>query len=251
MRSGPRLRTSCKARFSPIIVASHPPRFTLSHRRIAGQPLKQLEVHAGYDATDVPRVRYNSLMAGSRRKRKAKRIRPAKTDVQARVEFVRELIAKRALTSVIKSKFREKFGPADHTTILRYMLRAREAILADASRTRSEMKAESKAFYETFLNDPKVSARDKIRAQERLDKLMGLEERKAIDLKAEIVGEDATPQKVERIRRVLAAELERRGLATGVGGAASADSTDETGIGTGAEPDHSPADARGGDTLTQ
>jgi len=100
---------------------------------------------------------------------------PSKAELAERIEFVRALVSRRCLTSVIKAEFRSQFGDATHETILRYVSRARVQILADAARGRDEMRAESLAFYNGMLADPGASHRDRIRAQERIDKLLGLE----------------------------------------------------------------------------
>lgn len=99
----------------------------------------------------------------------------AQSDYQNRIDFVRSLLTVRCVTSVIKAAVRKRFGVTDHATVLRYMARAREQILADVGRGRELLRAESQAFYESVVADQLAVYKDKIKAQERIDKLLGLE----------------------------------------------------------------------------
>jgi hypothetical protein len=56
-------------------------------------------------------------------------------------------------------------------------LLAREALIADLTRGRQALRADALGFYESVLADPKVAIRDKVKAQERIDKLLGLEDK--------------------------------------------------------------------------
>jgi hypothetical protein len=82
------------------------------------------------------------------------------------------MLARRAefeIKRVLKSRF-----SLSHATCERYLSRAREVL---AKRFHIETKRrvmQAQAFYESVIRDPKARAREKIRAQKRLDSLFGL-----------------------------------------------------------------------------
>jgi len=57
----------------------------------------------------------------------------------------------------------------------RYVSRARELIKDDLRRSPTEHRADAYSFYRGIIEDPDVAPREKIRAQERIDKLLALE----------------------------------------------------------------------------
>ena len=101
--------------------------------------------------------------------------RPTSAEITERIEFCRALLLKRQPKSTIKRLFRQRFGDVTARTIEDYLSRAREAILADVEATRQNLRDMQLASYESFVANPKVIDRDKLRALERIDKLMGLE----------------------------------------------------------------------------
>ena len=66
---------------------------------------------------------------------------------------------------------------SSHVTIERYLTRARGHAADLTSRTAESPGRRRSAFYESVLADSKASIRDKVRAQERIDKLLGLEDK--------------------------------------------------------------------------
>jgi hypothetical protein len=86
------------------------------------------------------------------------------------------MLLRRVPKSTIKRAFRTRFEISANT-IEGYLGRAREAMLIDHSRGRLTHRAGSLAFCKSVLADAKVSVRDKVRAQERIDKLLGLEDK--------------------------------------------------------------------------
>src|SRR5438874_2027192 len=104
--------------------------------------------------------------------------KPTTDEKAERIELCRSMLLRRVPKSTIKKAFRQRFGHnIDHTTIERYLLRAREVMLTDLTRGRQLLRAEGLALYESILADPKAAHRDKVKAQERIDKLMGLEDK--------------------------------------------------------------------------
>lgn len=84
-----------------------------------------------------------------------------------------ELLARRLTKGTIKLALAQQFklGPRSIETVL---ARVREAAIANFQRPKAEHQGEAIAFYETVIRDPKAKNADKIRAQERIDWLLGL-----------------------------------------------------------------------------
>jgi len=57
-----------------------------------------------------------------------------------------------------------------------YLKDAKDLLMRDLMRGRDEHRCESLAFYRSVILDPNASTADKIRARERIDKLLGLEQ---------------------------------------------------------------------------
>ena len=104
--------------------------------------------------------------------------RPTVEELAERIEFCRSMLLRRVPKNTIKRALRAKFGgEISANTIEGYLGRAREALLADVGRGRHNHRANALGFYESIVADPKVAPRDKIKAQERIDKLLGLEDK--------------------------------------------------------------------------
>jgi hypothetical protein len=67
----------------------------------------------------------------------------------------------------------EKYG-ANRRTAQSYLARAKRALLEAARRSRDEHVADAYAFYCAVISDPNAKHADKLKAQERIDKLLGL-----------------------------------------------------------------------------
>jgi hypothetical protein len=142
--------------------------------------------------------------------------RPTTEEVAERIELCRSLLLRRVPKATIKKAFRQRFGgDIDHTTIERYLLRAREAMLEDLTRGRQTHRAGALAFYESVLADHSASLRDKVKAQERIDKLLGLED-KSNQPPLEVVLGNLPTAIADPLRRLLADRV--RADAGGAGG---------------------------------
>lgn len=115
------------------------------------------------------------LTAPGSTKAPRKAVRPTQAEEQEREDFAYELICRSLLKSVIKAQFRKKFGDLSPRTIEGYLARARTRILAEAQRTKDEMRADSRAFYDAVTRDPQADHRSKLIARERIDRLFGLD----------------------------------------------------------------------------
>ena len=102
--------------------------------------------------------------------------RSSVAEYHERIEFVRKLLVQRHPKYTIKKLVRLKYGAdLSYVSIEGYLTRARELLIEVLDEKRRPHRAKALAFYESILNDPKTTARDKIKAQARIDKLLGLE----------------------------------------------------------------------------
>jgi len=76
-----------------------------------------------------------------------------------------------------KREFDVEFRMAEH-----YIARAQSVLLERINAGRETMRAGSAAFYESVISDKSASVADRIRARERLDKLLGLDEKQSVQL---------------------------------------------------------------------
>src|SRR5437762_3384351 len=130
--------------------------------------------------------------------------KPTTDEKAERIELCRSMLLRRVPKSTIKKAFRQRFGAAiDHATIERYLARAREVMLTDLTRGRQLLRADRLALYESILADPKAARRDKIKAQERIDKLLGLED-KSNQPPLEVILGNLPHAVAEPLRRLLA-----------------------------------------------
>ncbi len=74
----------------------------------------------------------------------------------------------------IKKFAREKYG-INNVQVNRYITRARKHLHAQANASRDEMRGASLGFYRAIARDPKTDTRDRLLAQSRIDKLLGLD----------------------------------------------------------------------------
>lgn len=103
--------------------------------------------------------------------------------VVERLDYVRELLAKGHHDGEIRKLTAQKFGCAPRT-VHRYLTTVRGNIREETGRDVTEMRGDSLEFYRGILTNPNASVRDKIRAREAMDKILGLNlpEKKDINL---------------------------------------------------------------------
>jgi hypothetical protein len=94
------------------------------------------------------------------------------------IEVAMDGLCRRFHKSRIKQALAKKFGGCarSHETIL---ARARERLLEATGESMDYRRAEALRFYESLIASSKVAPRIKLLAQERIDKLLGLEMRQA------------------------------------------------------------------------
>lgn len=144
------------------------------------------------------------------KKRKVPRIRkqPTQDEIEERTEFVMELEAQYMHEGQIKRMFREKYGDVSHVTINDYRLRARARMKESANVKPSDVAERAMAFYKAVIRDPCSTVTERIKAQERMDKIFGIEAPSrselsgvnggAIQIEQLIAASELTPDDVKR-----------------------------------------------------
>ena len=96
-------------------------------------------------------------------------------EVIRRVEYTIHLLRQGPhLKSRIIKKLKEKYG-IQWRMANKYLTAAREHILLHLEDVKEHHRADSLSLYEGVLTNPKATPLEKIKAQERIDKLLGLE----------------------------------------------------------------------------
>jgi len=140
-------------------------------------------------------------------------------NIDERVDFTESLMASGLRKYEIKQKLREKYN-VEFRTAERYMARARERILAGLRETRDDYRADAIAFYRSVIANAEAPVKDKIRAQEGLSRLLGLNAPLKV-AQTDSDGNDISPDEA----RARVSDLARRVLdRIGDGGAVSGDS---------------------------
>lgn len=136
---------------------------------------------------------------------KSHKNRATKIGEAEREDFAYQLISSCLFNSEIKRAMKANFGMSSRTAE-RYMSRARARMKAEYAAKVNEgtdlLKMESVNFYRSVIRDPAAMTQDKIRAQERLDKLFGL------DMPVKVA--PTTPDGKEKYENLTGAELDAR-----------------------------------------
>lgn len=103
-----------------------------------------------------------------------KAARPTRSDERDRVELCRKLLALRASECDVERAAMQQFG-VGRRKARRYLALARRAMSAAAGRSRDEHVAEAYAFYGSLIADRHAKDADRLKAQERIEKLLGLD----------------------------------------------------------------------------
>ena len=128
-------------------------------------------------------------------KTRACQIKLPQDEIDERIEYVMELEAQALLPGQIKRAFREKYGDVSHATINEYRLRARERVQNAHTEKLQDLAKKAISRYEAIIRDPTSDPNSRIRAQERIDKIWGVES----PVRTEIAGADGGPIQIERL----------------------------------------------------
>ena len=114
------------------------------------------------------------------RKPQSEAVKPTQEEWDRRVDLTHRLLSKGLrksdiITGVVTDCAKRGYDISRLTVRNNYLVSARKRILKEINEERLDQQASSLAFYKSVLSDLKASNRDKIKAQERIDKLLGLE----------------------------------------------------------------------------
>ena len=92
-----------------------------------------------------------------------------------RIQFVCDMLARGNQKSVIKSAFRVKYGAIGAKQLEWYLTQAKKELRESIGVPPDDLRGASFAVYCSVLQNPNATPREKILAQERIDRLLGLE----------------------------------------------------------------------------
>ncbi len=100
--------------------------------------------------------------------------RPTKQERRDRLEMARKLLSQRLSNGEAKRVMSRKYNMSPRS-VERYLRRARTLLLQASGKTASTHRSEAYNFYASIVGNPKEKTRERILAQERIDKLFALE----------------------------------------------------------------------------
>ena len=98
----------------------------------------------------------------------------ARCEARERVELCRKLLASHVSDYDVERTLANTFG-LSRRAAQRHLAAARQGMLAAAGRSRLEHRAEAYAFYCSLIAGSELKAADRIKAQVRIEKLLGLD----------------------------------------------------------------------------
>lgn len=119
---------------------------------------------------------------------------------ELRIRVVLELIAEGRPKGEIKKLVASQFGVAPRS-VERYHSRALVRLRQETEKSITELRAESFAFYLSVIRNSKASLSDKLKARQRIDKLLGVDvplKHGPIELIAPVLNEEAGEEKDTR-----------------------------------------------------
>ena len=101
--------------------------------------------------------------------------KPTRKEYLARVKLCMDLLGRGYRKTDIKVVVKKQYG-VSYRTVENYLSRARAMLLDELGTTREEQRSRSLDLYRSVLKDSTSSARERILAQQRIDKVLGLED---------------------------------------------------------------------------
>jgi hypothetical protein len=144
----------------------------------------------------------DELPANSALSTSASRTSSKRREHAERVELCRKLLAARVSENDIERVLTAKYG-TNGRAAQRYLTRAKQSALDAASRPQHEHLADAYAFYCSLIANPNAKDADKLKAQERIDKLLALD--------ASRHGAESAARLVTRLPSWLIGSIERAG----------------------------------------
>jgi hypothetical protein len=116
--------------------------------------------------------------------------KPIKTEMDARLAATTKLLLQGKSDGEVKRIIAEQFQISPRT-VERYLRHARGEMVESTGKDLDVLRKEAIAVYQAIIDDPEAENRDRIRARERVDRLLGLEIH--LPRKVEVSGPDGTP----------------------------------------------------------
>ena len=137
--------------------------------------------------------------------------RCTKAEHEKRERLVNDLLARGLRDSQIKRLCSVEWGVAPRS-VENYICRARERLIEQLSGDKQRLRADAYAFYSGMIEDQSIPARERLRAREALDKLLGLAAPTKVAL-TDPTGENAADMSVKEVTALPDAVLEVLGAA--------------------------------------
>src|SRR5690242_6202438 len=99
-----------------------------------------------------------------------------RAEEDSRVAYTVHLLSRSLRKGEVKHLLRVRYGVSARTCE-RLLARARARLREQTGASPDEHRADAFAFYTSVIRDPDASLRDKLLAQKRIDKLLGVERR--------------------------------------------------------------------------
>ena len=102
------------------------------------------------------------------------RVRTSPQRSEQIVRLIKKMIGRGSFISEIKTAIAEEFQ-LSRRSVERYLTRARREMLDEVEQNLEHHRADSLFFYRSVIDSPKSTERDRLRARERIDRLLGLD----------------------------------------------------------------------------
>jgi hypothetical protein len=106
---------------------------------------------------------------------------PTEAEIEDRVLMCRRLLSQGRYDGEVKKAVAAHYRCSPRT-VERYLRRARDELVAESGKGRDELRAEGYGFYREVRGNANAETRDRLKAQERIDKLLGLEAPTKVDV---------------------------------------------------------------------
>jgi hypothetical protein len=100
--------------------------------------------------------------------------KPTRKEKEERIDLTLRLLSRGVYKGEVKVVLHARYGVGARTAE-RYLSRAREILRGRTGRSLDEHRLDAFAFYESIIQDPEATTRERLLAQARIDKLLGLE----------------------------------------------------------------------------
>lgn len=133
--------------------------------------------------------------------------KPTREELRERISLCVEMLSVKGWKKwQIKKAFREKYGSSARS-VERYLAKARAILRSEYGKEDVDHSSESYAFYRGVIQSQTSTVREKLKAQENIDKLLGL--RKPLKVaNTDAAGNTIDPNDLEERKKRVAAAIE-------------------------------------------